>query len=97
MTKWLKEFWGNFGIYIMFVLFVAVLVMIMAFSDFAVKNTREKKESKEYYSGCECGGKWIYNQALGVGNGGVMFMYECDKCGTVKLFRKKFKEGEGEE
>lgn len=95
MIKWLKEFWENHGEYIIFVFVVTVFVMIMVFGFFALGKIREKKDSKEYYSGCECGGKWIYDQALGV-NSEVRFMYECNKCGTVKLFTKKFKEREEE-
>ena len=37
---------------------------------------------------CECGGTWVYEQAVGHGYG-TGYMYHCDSCGEVIEIAKK--------
>jgi hypothetical protein len=34
---------------------------------------------------CSCGGKWIYQQAVGH-RSDTTYVYKCDKCGKIKEF-----------
>ena len=38
---------------------------------------------------CSCGGKWIYQQAIGH-TYNTYYLYECDKCGKQYEFSKKW-------
>lgn len=38
---------------------------------------------------CSCGGKWIYQQAVGH-RYETTYLYECDNCGKTKEFYEKY-------
>lgn len=50
-----------------------------------------KQEEKNFYNGCQCGGHWEYQQAVGhqVYTG---YIYKCDKCGDIIESDKYYKE-----
>lgn len=56
-----------------------ILLFLLRFIDKTVDTTT-------YNNGyCECGGKWIYQQAIGHGYT-TNYIYKCDKCGRIKEF-----------
>lgn len=40
------------------------------------------------YGYCDCGGQWVYQQAVGH-RFSTCYIYECDKCGTIHEFNIK--------
>ena len=40
---------------------------------------------------CSCGGKWLYQQAIGH-RYETVYLYECDTCGKIQEFYKKYAE-----
>ena len=38
---------------------------------------------------CSCGGKWIYQQAIGH-RYETVYLYECDNCGKTREFYEKY-------
>lgn len=60
-----------------------------------VKCSREQEE-KEWNNGyCECGGHWVYEQAVGHAYS-TSYLYKCDKCGkTLEVDNTNVTEVEG--
>ena len=64
-------------------LFCLVVIVIFLVVVLAVCRIGDSKSWNNGY--CECGGKWIYKQAVGH-RYSTNYIYQCDKCGKMHEF-----------
>lgn len=64
------------GIMLAFIIGIFVVVT-------AIGGAEDKKVWNNGY--CECGGKWVYQQAVGH-RCDTDYIYKCDKCGNIHEF-----------
>lgn len=63
------------------------VILIIVFIGAVIIGAR-KQDKKEWNNGyCECGGHWVYEEAIGHAYT-TTYMYRCDKCGkTIEVWR----------
>lgn len=61
------------------ILGIAFIVSVV----FCIVKCSREQDKKEWNNGyCECGGHWVYEQAIGHAYS-TSYLYKCDKCGKT--------------
>ncbi len=64
---------------------IGVVILIGAF----LLSICSWSDDKKFYNGCQCGGHWEYQQAVGHQTT-TGYIYKCNKCGDLKEFGKYY-------
>lgn len=80
-----------------FIISIILLIVVAAAVIIGAAEYLRWEEEKDWNNGyCECGGHWVYEQAIGHYNS-TSYLYRCDECGkTINIWKYRVPEVQNE-